>query len=209
MKPQLLEPAQYYKLAYDSKERFCNYWHQINEVISLDPEKVLEIGIGNSFVSNYLKQRKIRVTTLDIDKRLNPDITGSVLELPFANKSFDLVSCCQTLEHLPFKDFNKALSEIFRVSKKHAIVSLPDINRVYRFSIQIPKVGEIKKLIPFPRFKKQIHSFDKEHYWEIGKAEYPLSKIISNIEKIGFNIERTYRPFEAYNSRFFILVKRV
>lgn len=68
---------------------------------------------------------------------------------------------------------------------------------------------QIKEVIPLSKIKKQIHNFDKEHYWEIGKAEYPLSKIINNIEKIGFKIERTYRPFEAPNSRFFILVKRI
>ena len=54
---------------------------------------MLEIGIGNGFVSKYLKERKIKVTTVDIDERLNPDIAGSVLELPFAKGSFDVVAC--------------------------------------------------------------------------------------------------------------------
>ncbi len=73
--------------------------------------------------------------------------------------------------------------------------------------MQIPKIGEIKKLIPLPRLKKTIHKFGGEHYWEIGKIGYPLDRITNNIKKKGFNIERTYRIFEHPYHRFFILRK--
>lgn len=205
---------------YDSKERFCSYWHQINEVISVTPEKVLEVGIGNGFVSNYIKNRGIKVITLDIDKRLNPDIVGSVLELALPNESFDVVTCCEVLEHLAYKDFRKALSEMFRVSKSRAIVSLPDISRVYRVHVYIPKIGEIKKLISLPWIKKPTHNFNQEyyldrgeygysipHYWEIGEVGYSLSKISNDIKSIGFKIAKTYRVFEKPYHRFFVLAK--
>lgn len=58
------------------------------------------------------------------------------------------------------------------------------------------KLREIKRLIPLPRFKKLVHKYDGKHYWEIGKAGYPLSKIINDIQRAGFKIERTYRVFE-------------
>ena len=38
-------------------------------------------------------------------------------------------------------------------------------------------IGEIKRIISLPRLKKPIHNFDGEHYWGIGKASYPLSKM--------------------------------
>ncbi len=75
--------AAHYNLKYDSKERFCSYWHQINEITKLKPEKVLEVGIGNGFVSDYLKKRNFNVTTVDIDKDLKPDIVGSVFRFTF------------------------------------------------------------------------------------------------------------------------------
>lgn len=199
--------SNHYYSKYDTKGRFCSYWHQIQEIMLLKPQKVLEIGIGNSFVSKYLKERKLNITTTDIDGRLNPDIVSTILKLPFIDEFFDLVVCYEVLEHLPYNKFNKAISEIYRVSKSHAILSLPDANRVYRFNIQIPKVGEIKKLIPSPIRRTSIHSFDGEHYWEIGKSSYPIKKIIDDIERIGFNIERTYRVFEMPSHRFFILKK--
>jgi len=62
-------------------------------------------------------------------------------------------------------------------------------------------------LVPLSRLKNPTHKFDGEHYWEIGKAEYPLSKIINEIQKAGFKIEKTYRVFENPYHRFFILRK--
>jgi len=206
MKPQV-KPNHYFNKSYDSKERFISYWHQINEIIKLNPKTVLEIGVGNGFVSKYLKERKVNILTLDIDKRLNPDVVGSVLNMPFSDELFDVVACYEVLEHLPFENFSKALSEIFRVSKSYAILSLPDASRVYCIYIHIPKIGIFKKLIPLPKLKPSVHKFDGEHYWEIGKAEYPLSKIINEVQKAGFKVEKTYRVFENPYHRFFILRK--
>ena len=202
-----VEQKHYFNKTYDSKGRFISYWHQINEIINLPHNIVLEIGIGNGFVSKYLKDRKINVKTLDIDKRLNPDIVGSVLDIPFASESFDVVTCYELLEHLPYENFNKALSEIFRVSKFYAVLSIPDSGRVYQLYLHIPKVGIIKKLIPLPRLKKLNHKYDGQHFWEIGKAGYPLDKITDDNQKTGFKIEKTYRVFENAYHTFFILYK--
>jgi hypothetical protein len=206
VKPQV-EPHHYYNESYDSKGRFASYWHQINEIITRRPKTVLEAGIGNRLVSNYLKMRGINVITLDIDPRLRPDVAGSVLNMPFTDNSFEVVACYEVLEHLPYADFPKALSEIHRVSSRYAILSLPDSTRAYRLDIQIPKVGELKKLIQLPRLKPPVHEFDGEHYWEIGKAGYPLWKIIVEIQNAKFKVEKTYRVFEMPYHRFFVLEK--
>lgn len=202
-----VEPKHYSDIKYDSKKRFCSYWHQINEIFSLNPEKVLEIGIGNSFVSKYLKERGINILTLDIDNRLNPDVAGSVLDIPFLSKSFDVVACYELLEHLPFNDLHKALSEIWRVTKRYAILSLPDSNSAFPESLTIPRVGKIRVLITLPKLRKREHRFDGQHYWEIGKSGYPLSRISKEIEKTGFRIKNTYRIFEHPHHRMFILQK--
>jgi len=203
-----VDPAHYYKANYDTKARFCSYWHQIAELVSLKPDSILEIGVGSGLVSNYLKQRGFQITTLDTDERLNPDKVGSVLAIPFPEGSFEVVGCYEVLEHLPFDDLSKALKEIHRVSRLHAVLSLPDCTRAYRLGVQIPKIGELKMLVPFPRLKAPVHRFDGQHYWEIGKAGYPLRKVTDEIRKAGFEIKKTYRVFEKPYHRFFILDKR-
>jgi len=155
-----------------------------------------------------LKERKVNVLTLDIDKKLNPDIVGSVLDITFPDESFDVIACYEVLEHIEYKNFNKALSEMFRVSKFFTILSIPDVSRIYRLYIQIPKLGIFRRLISLPRFKNPIYKFIGEHYWEIGKAGYPLNRIIKDMESVGFKIIRTYRIFENPYHRFFILKKR-
>lgn len=148
-----------------------------------------------------------RFNNLDIDRRLNPDIAGSILNIPFADESFDVVACYECLEHLPYENFCNALSEIFRVSESYATLSLPDASRVYRIDMQIPKLGEIKRLIYLPRRKMLVHNFDGKHYWEIGKAGYSLKRIVEDTQRAGYKIEKTYRVFEFPYHRFFILGK--
>jgi len=73
--------------------------------------------------------------------------------------------------------------------------------------LRIPKVGEVKWLIPLPRLRKPAHNFDGEHYWEIGKTGYSLNKIVNDIQNAGFKIDKTYRVFENPYYRSFILKK--
>lgn len=202
---QKLDP--YFDINYDTKERFCSYWHQINEIISLKPKKAIEIGIGNGFVARYLREKKLNVTTIDIAYDLQPDVAGSVSKMPIIDESFEVVACCEVLEHLPYSEFQKVLKETHRVSRKHVVLSLPDVTTVYRINVELPRIRPIKKLIPHPFHRPAHHTFDGEHYWEIGKTDYPLKKIEFDIEQSGFKFIRTYRVFEFYYHRFLILEK--
>ena len=94
-----------------------------------DVKSVLEIGKGPGIFSDIVTKIDIDIKTLDIDSNTNPDFIGSVLDLPFEDNSYDIGYACQVLEHIPFEDFEKAISEISRVSKVGSIISLPD-NRI-------------------------------------------------------------------------------
>ena len=197
----------YFDTAYDCKGRFCSYWHQINEITKLRPGKVLEIGLGNGFVFSYLRVRGIDVTNLDVDRDLRPTVVGNALKLPFVDRSFNVTACYEVLEHLPYGDFEGALLELARVSRSHVLLSVPDVTRVYRLSIQFPKIGEIKQLILLPRLREYIHRFDGQHMWEIGKAGYSLKRIQGDIERAGLRVLETYRVFEFPYHRFFVTSK--
>jgi ubiquinone/menaquinone biosynthesis C-methylase UbiE len=204
LKPQV-NPIQYDSQVYDSKERFISYWHQINEILSLKPKNVLEIGIGNGFVSKYLKSKGLNIITIDIDERLKPDVVGNGFRIPFIDRTFEIVACYELLEHLQYQNFCPVLKELCRVSKRNIIISLPDVTTVYRLNIELPRISPIKILIPHPLPRPVQHAFDGEHYWEIGKKGFSLKKIVGDIRKTGIKILKTYRVFEFYYHRFFVL----
>lgn len=206
-KESMGQTGHYLDGSYDHKGRFASYWHQADELRAFSPKKSLEIGVGNGFLSGYLRSRGLDVTTLDVDPALKPDVTGSVLSMPFSDGSFDAVGCFEVLEHLPYDDFPKALSEILRVCSAGAVISVPDHTPVYRLDIELPLIGEIRRLIPHPCPRLKPHEFDGTHYWMIGAAQYPLSRIKADIAASGFKLEKTYRVFEFYGHRFFVLKK--
>lgn len=195
----------YFSKKYGDSKRWMSYWHQIKEVLKFNPQSVLIIGKGDGLVSEYLKLKGIKITTLDIDGSLNPDVLASVVDMPFPDNSFDAVLCAQVLEHLSYGDFLKALSEIKRVSGTGAVVSLPHFGPVIKFLFKIPFLPELKFILKLPYPIK--HQFKGEHYWEIGKREYPLRRIRNDIEKSGFTIKNDYIVFENPLHRFFILKK--
>ena len=200
-----VETSHYFNINYDIKERFISYWHQVNEILSVSPREILEIGIGNGLVSKYLKERNFNIVTLDIDHRLFPIVAGDVRKIPFLDRSFDAVACFELLEHLPYENFAEVLRELYRVAKSYIIISLPDVTTAYRLYIELPRIRPIKKIFKHPFPRASWHHFDGQHYWEIGKRGYPLKRIEEDIRRSGLKILNTYRIFEVKHRRFFVL----
>ncbi|TET55434.1 MAG: class I SAM-dependent methyltransferase [Actinobacteria bacterium] len=98
------------------------------------PKKILDAGCGEGFVLEHLRKDvnadfiglDIESNALDIARLKNPQIDfkhASVYEQPFEDNSFDLVILSEVLEHLEEPD--KALSEVSRVTKRYALISVP------------------------------------------------------------------------------------
>lgn len=195
---------------YDSKRRFCSYWHQIKETLACSPSRILEIGVGTRFVSRYLLTHDIVIITCDIDAEKHPDVVASVTKLPFSDNTFDTVIACEILEHLPYEESSAALQELHRVTSKWLVVSLPDATPAAVIQFPIPYIKKIKFLLNIPAFFPPVHRITKHgHHWEIGKRNYPLARIKGDIAKSGFTVVKTYRVFENPYHRFFVLEKIV
>lgn len=93
-----------------------------------DPSRsVLEVGSGTQGIARYLMRPVIGVDRV-FDGPVNPNlipVAGSVLNLPFGDRSFDAVICVDTLEHLPQEARPLALRELLRVAKERVVVSGP------------------------------------------------------------------------------------
>ncbi len=112
----------------------------INEIEA--GQDVLDVACGRGYLTEELT-RSFCVNVVGVDFALNEEmkasvnpkyISGSVERIPFSDKSFDVVVCAHTLEHL--LDIRKGVEEIRRVCRKKLIVVLPR-QRPSRFTFDL------------------------------------------------------------------------
>lgn len=189
--------------AYCSKKRMVSFWHQCEEIFKVGGN-VLEVGVGSKVLKCLLENFGVNYKSLDIDAGNLPDYVGSVVEMPFENNHFDVTCCFQVLEHLPYDLFEKSLKELFRVSSKAVLVSLPNAGDV--FTCKIPKILEVLIQIPFLKPNVDLNNRDG-HQWEINRKDYPVSKIMNSIRNAtpeNWKLEKSYRVFENAYHHFFV-----
>ncbi len=120
--------------------------HQLIE--GTGANSILDAGCGEGFITAFLAHRnpKLKITGVDVvgeaikEARLRcPSAQfreGNLLKLPFSDKSFDLVLCCQSLEHV--ENYARALLEMKRVTRRYVVISVPRepyfriANRIFR-----------------------------------------------------------------------------
>lgn len=206
-----VDKKHYFRKKYDDLNRFISYFYQIDLATEVNPETILEIGKGNGTVSDYLKKLGYKVTTADIDASLAPDQLADVRKLPFQDGSFDLVTACEILEHIPFEELPVALSEIARVSKKYVLISVPYRSTGLEFVLRLPLVRTLFKK-PFLDFLIRLPlkfggiKVSGQHYWEIDCWQYRLGKV-RRVLRQNFKIVKELTPVLNYYHRFFLLSK--
>lgn len=211
LKPEKLKPK--IETHLDLKQLY-SYIYQLRYTMASSPHKILYVGKSHG-VAPYLISHcpgDPEVMTLDIDERYQPDILGSVLDIPFDDNSFDVAVCCQVLEHLPFESFVPALREMYRVTKNHLVLSLPDLRFFWGFRIKGPLIN-IAFQLNFPRFfarpshEKRLN--DTGHHWEIELKQTPFRKVKKAIRDSGWVIDKITRVYDRSYHTFFYLSKRI
>ena len=92
-----------------------------------DVNTILNIGGGGKrhLEKCFEENSNIKITEVDFsgnnDLNINLD---KIDKLPFENNSFDVSVALDSLEH--FENFHGVFSEMFRISKKYIIISLPN-----------------------------------------------------------------------------------
>lgn len=99
--------------------------------------KMLDMGCGNGTTVNSLREKGFNCYGLDLtiagvkgDKQYF--VESNILNMPYPDDYFDLTFSTDMLEHLPTEWVEKAIREIFRVTKKytvHCIATFVDANR--------------------------------------------------------------------------------
>lgn len=123
--------------------RFGYFRQVLSERLGLDPVGMLalDIGCGGGFLAEEFARLGCRVTGIDPSEpslataRAHAQQSGLQIDyrqgageqLPFADASFDLVYCCDVLEHV--SDLERVISETARVLKPGGVYCFDTVNR--------------------------------------------------------------------------------
>jgi 2-polyprenyl-3-methyl-5-hydroxy-6-metoxy-1,4-benzoquinol methylase len=158
--------------------------------LDLKLKEILEIGAGNEVVKNCLQKFVNVYKVMDINEKLKPDFLADLRKFkPELREKFDCVVCAEVLEHMPFEDLEKNLTNIYNYLRNNgkAIITIP--HRRARILIITP-LSYLKPLIitlPF-WIKSSLKSFyqqvikkkvwiDPHHCWEIGDGKINLKDV--------------------------------
>ncbi len=106
------------------------------EIKKLQPESILDVGCGEGFTLQKLKDKGIGkklegieylARAIEIGNQIHPGLKlkqGDIYNLPYKDNEFDLVLCTEVLEHL--EDPESALKELKRVAQRYCVISVPN-----------------------------------------------------------------------------------
>lgn len=103
------------------------------DLLSLMPTSghhALDVGARDGHLSKLMADRFELVVALDLDRPSidHPRVAmvqGDACHLPFASDSFDLVTCCEVLEHIPPPLLASACAELARVARQSVVIGVP------------------------------------------------------------------------------------
>ena len=87
---------------------------------SAGAENALDVATGGGHVARRLREAGINVVSTDPAPGMQPDVICRAEDLPFADGSFDVVTCRVAAHH--FEDVGVAVGEMARVSRDRVIV---------------------------------------------------------------------------------------
>jgi 2-polyprenyl-6-hydroxyphenyl methylase/3-demethylubiquinone-9 3-methyltransferase len=131
--------------------------------------RVLDIGCGGGLLAEYFSRAGCHVTGIDPSgpsleaatqharlSGLEIDYQQGLAEhLSFPDGDFDLVYCCDTLEHVT--DTDRAISEAARVLKPGGYYLYDTINRTFRSKLAMIKMAQDWKSVSFA--PKDLHDW--------------------------------------------------
>ncbi len=202
---------------YVTKQRILTFWYQLSEILRLDAQSVLEVGIGPKVVAGTLRELGKKLKTADINPALKPDYLAPVQQLSSVvpTDAFDVVLCARVLHHVPFDEIDQALAELSKVTRRYVVLTLPvDELRVYLgagvtsrsprwATLRVPLA--IKRLVfqAIPRWRDSYYA----SRWKLGRSrECSLDAFEAKLRK-HFEIEKSYAMPECREHRMFVLRK--
>lgn len=150
-RPERLESARLFDetAVHDEAPKSASFHRRMAETLALIPEgttSLLDVGCGRG---DLLHRMSVPFTVgTDLARRglrhlKRPGLVSSIFELPFPDRSFDVVLSAETLEHLPVDLLPQAAAEMRRVARKAVVITVPYDEDKLEWSHRCPKCGTI------------------------------------------------------------------
>jgi 2-polyprenyl-6-hydroxyphenyl methylase / 3-demethylubiquinone-9 3-methyltransferase len=143
-----------------SSLRYCmnpvryGYFKRKLQQLHLPGKTVLDVGCGGGFLAEEFAWDGYAVTGIDpaarsleaarkhaVDNNLEIDYrAGKGEALPFSNGSFDIVACCDVLEHVD--DFILVINEVARTLKAGGVFCYDTVNRNWLSKVAMIKISQ-------------------------------------------------------------------
>lgn len=140
--------------------RYCmnpvryGYFKRKIQKLHLPGKTVLDVGCGGGLLAEEFAKDGFAVTGIDpatnsleaarkhaADNNLEIDYrAGRGEALPFPDSSFDIVACCDVLEHV--NDFGLVISEVARTLKAGGVFCYDTINRTWLSKVAVIKISQ-------------------------------------------------------------------
>ncbi|MCW3835411.1 class I SAM-dependent methyltransferase [Sphingomonas canadensis] len=98
-----------------------------------DAQSLIDVGCGNGAFVHYLMASGRPFGSIHAVDRSEAALRcvraeksqAPIDALPFADRSFDIATCLEVIEHLPFGVYERGLGELARVASRYVLISVP------------------------------------------------------------------------------------
>jgi 2-polyprenyl-6-hydroxyphenyl methylase/3-demethylubiquinone-9 3-methyltransferase len=149
---------------YEVEKRIRLIFGEVFAGVDLVGRRLLDAGCGTGLFSKIAVEAGARVTSVDVGPALLAEVAkkceservvGSVTDLPFLDRTFEIVICTEVIEHTP--DPRRAVAELARVLAPGGTLVLTTPNRVWHPMIRL---ANFLKLRPYEGLENWVRWSD-------------------------------------------------
>lgn len=190
---------------YETNRRLEIIFNQLVSKEEIEGSKLLDAGCGTGWFSKKACELGANVTSMDLGGNLMEQVkekcnatmvTGSVLDMPFEENTFDVIINTEVIEHTPYPQ--KAVSELSKVLKPDGLLILTVPNKIWKWSVLFANTLKFRPYQGYenwPGFfqlKRWLNRYNLviEHYYGfnlipiLNKTTMPINKIIDKAGNI-------------------------
>lgn len=116
------------------------------ELLPRGIKSIADIGCGNGIFVNYIRSRDRKIGIIGIDRSPSAlkyvktnKVKGDITDIPLKNHEYDLSVALEVIEHLNIEDYEVALKELARISKKYILISVPNNENLKNNFVECPR----------------------------------------------------------------------